>query len=68
MSIVTTYFATTIQFPSVEDYQRLKVLAAIRDEPIGEVLSALIGDVFTRLNKREMDELKSTRPELWTVL
>ncbi len=35
-------YKTTVQFPSEAAYKRLKVLAAVRDEPVGEVVSKLV--------------------------
>ncbi len=35
-------YKTTIQFPSYEHYQQLKVLSAVRDEPVGEVIAKLV--------------------------
>lgn len=35
-------YKTTVQFPSEEAYKQLKVLAAVREEPVGEVIGKLV--------------------------
>lgn len=46
-------YKTTIQFPSEVDYKRLKVLAAVRDEPVGEVIVKLVEAENAKIGKEE---------------
>ncbi len=50
-------FSTTVQFPSKEDYRRLKVLAAVRDEPVGVVLAGLVDEHFSQLSQVKIDKI-----------
>ena len=60
-------FSTTIQFPNEDDHRRLKVLAAVRNEPVGEVLSDLVDRAFRNLNPDQLKELKITNSGLWSA-
>ncbi len=59
------FFSTTVQFPSEEDYRRLKVLAAIRDQTVGSVLSTLVDNAILEFNKADKEHLQKRFPDLW---
>ncbi len=61
-------FSTTVQFPDEETYQRLKVLSAVRDEPVGAVLADLVDGQVAMLDQTTLNALKEARPDLWEAL
>ena len=63
---MSDWYSTTVQFPSARDYHRLKVLAAVRGEPVGEVLASLVHAHFLKLQPSKVAKLKAERPDLWT--
>lgn len=61
-------FTTTIQFPSVRDYGKLKILSVVRDQSIGGVLKELVDGKLAGISKAELRQALKAHPKLLAAI
>ncbi len=61
-------FNTTVQFPTKQDYKKLKVLSVIGSNSVGEQIQELVGNQLDTFTRTELRKALQNHPELIQIV
>ena len=65
---MSTPFNTTVQFPTKQNYKKLKILSILNNMSVGEQVQALVGNQLDTFTRTELRKALKNNPELIPVV